>query len=106
MKREAGFTLLEMLVSLAVFSVALLIIMVTLFSVFNAQRKAIAIQNAQDNLRFAFEHMTKEIRVGRVFHCGISGTLTQPQDCPNGSTPSSFSFPEICLPELSSPKLT
>lgn len=92
MKREAGFTLLEMLVSLSVFSVALFIIMVTLFSVFNAQRKAIAIQNAQDNLRFAFEHMTKEIRVGRVFHCGISGTLTQPQNCPSGSIPSSFSF--------------
>ena len=90
--KNRGFTLLEMLVAVGLFTVALFIIMVTLFSVTNAQKKAAALQNAQDNLRFAFEAMTKEIRTGRSFHCGASGALTQAQNCnfPNGSD--SFSF--------------
>lgn len=87
-----GFTLLEILVSLAVFSLAIAIILTVLFSVTDAQKKSLALQNAQDNLRFAFEAMTKEIRTGKRFHCGASGDLTQPQNCayPNGDN--SFSF--------------
>ena len=95
MKQEAkntGFTLLEMLVAVAVFTIAIFIIMVGVFSVVNAQRKAVAVQNAQDNLRFAFESMAKEIRTGKSFHCGTSLPLTDPSTCdfPNGGT--SFSF--------------
>ncbi|MBI2023791.1 type II secretion system protein [Candidatus Giovannonibacteria bacterium] len=87
-----GFTLLEILISLGVFSIAVFIILTVLFSVSDAQKKTIAVQNAQDNLRYAFEAMTKEIRTGKVFHCGTGGSLTSPQNCayPNGE--SSFTF--------------
>ena len=87
-----GFTLLEMLVSVAIFTIATFIIMVTLFSVINAQRKVVALQNADDNLRFAFEVMAKEIRTGGNFHCGLNlnDVSITPQNCPSGGV--SFTF--------------
>ncbi len=96
MKR--GFTLIEMLVSVGLFSVAITIIMTSLFSITAAQRKAIAVQNAQDNLRFAFEAMTKDIRTGRYYYCGstvtdIPPTNTSTKDCPFGvNGGNSFSY--------------
>lgn len=90
--RNQGFTLLEMLVALSVFSVAITIVMTTLVSIVNLQKKLIAIQTAQDNLRYAFESMAKEIRTGKVFHCGATGTLTASQNCPINSSSGADSF--------------
>ena len=90
-----GFTLVEMIVSIGLFSVAVLIIMSALFSLVNVQNKTVANQNVQDNLRFAFDAMVKEIRTGREFHCG-GGTITDPADCPLGN--SSFSFKNSAVP--------
>ena len=94
MNKKRGFLLLEMLVSIGLFSIAVTIIMTSLFSIINAQKKSVDIQTAQDNLRFAFDAMTREIRTGKNFHCGVGGTLTSPQNCdfpyPNGET--SFTF--------------
>ncbi|OGF93944.1 hypothetical protein A2Y47_00225 [Candidatus Giovannonibacteria bacterium RIFCSPLOWO2_12_43_8] len=87
-----GFTLLEMLIALAIFTIAVFIAVSTLFSITNVQKKIIAKQSAEDNLRFAFESMAKEIRTGKIFHCGTSGTLTSPQNCPFPSGGNSFTF--------------
>src|SRR3990167_8333744 len=83
------FTLLEMLIALTIFTIAVFIAVSTLFSITNVQKKIIAKQSAEDNLRFAFESMTKEIRTGKIFHCGISGTRPSPQNC---SFPSGGNF--------------
>lgn len=92
MNKNRGFTLLEMLVAVAIFTISIFIIMATFFSIVNAQRKTLARQNAEDNLRFAFEFMTKEIRTGREYHCGLtlSDVSSSPQDCPGGGV--SFTF--------------
>jgi len=87
-----GFTLLEMLIALTIFTIAVFIAVSTLFSITNVQKKIIAKQSAEDNLRFAFESMTKEIRTGKIFHCGTSGTLTSPQNCSFPSGGNSFTF--------------
>ena len=92
-----GFTLLEMLIALSIFTIAIFIIMATLFAITNVQKKIIALQSAQDNLRFAFESMTKEIRTGKRFHCGTSGTLTAPLDCPFPNGGNSFTFQNALL---------
>src|SRR3989344_5283610 len=93
-ENNKGFTLLEMLISMAIFTIAVFIVMTTLFSITNVQKKVIAKQSAEDNLRFAFESMTKEIRTGKVYHCGTSGTITLPRDClfPSGDSTNSFTF--------------
>src|SRR3989344_3339435 len=90
--KTKGFTLLEMLIALAIFTIAVFIAVSTLFSITNVQKKIIAKQSAEDNLRFAFESMAKEIRTGKIFHCGTSGTLTSPQNCPFPSGGNSFTF--------------
>ena len=87
-----GFTLLEILVAVSLFTVAIFIIIVTLFSISNAQKKALAIQNVQDNMRFAFEAMTKEIRTGKIFHCGTGTPLTNPANCQFPNPGASLSF--------------
>ena len=59
-----GFTLLEMIVSLWVFSTVMLISTSAFLSLISVERRAAALVNIQDNLRFALEVMAKEIRTG------------------------------------------
>lgn len=62
-----GFTLMELVVALAVFSVVIAITM-TIFSwVTQGQRKIIALQNVQENTRYVTEAMAKEIRMGTKY---------------------------------------
>ena len=93
-ENNKGFTLLEMLISMAIFTIAVFIVMTSLFSITNVQKKVIAKQSAEDNLRFAFESMTKEIRTGKKFHCGTTPPpLTDSANCPFGSSAgTSFTF--------------
>jgi prepilin-type N-terminal cleavage/methylation domain-containing protein len=80
----SGFTLLEMIVAMAIFSAVILLGLAALLSMVNAQRKAAALQDTQDNIRFAFEAMTKEIRTGGSYHCNQDNSdpiSTSPQDC-------------------------
>jgi prepilin-type N-terminal cleavage/methylation domain-containing protein len=78
----AGFTLLEMIVSLGVFSAAILIILGAILSINDAQKKMINIQAVEDNLRFALDTMSREIRTGSVYNCEGGGSAS---DCPAGS---------------------
>ena len=64
---EAGFTLLELIVAIGVFSAVISASTGIFISTLTAQRKAIALQNVQDNIRFAAESMAKEIRTGKNF---------------------------------------
>lgn len=71
-ENKRGFSLVEVIVSLAILAIVALINLAVVFSVSNAQKKAIALQNSQDNIRYAFEAMTKEIRTGYAFSGGGS----------------------------------
>jgi len=81
---KKGFSLIEMIVAVGIFSGAALIGVTALLSLTLSQRKAIAIQSAYDNMRFGVEVISKDLRTGDIFHCGSSGILTMPQDCPPG----------------------
>ncbi|MDP3727105.1 MAG: type II secretion system protein [bacterium] len=62
-----GFTLLEMVVSFGIFSVVIVTAVGALIAISGAQSKAVNIQSIQDNVRFALESMTKEMRTGKSF---------------------------------------
>lgn len=62
-----GFTLLEMLIALGIFSVVMIITVGAVLALQQAQVKASRIQDMQDNLRFSVESMTKEMRTGTDF---------------------------------------
>ena len=84
-----GFTLLEMVVAVGVFSVAILLATSSFLSLQNSEKKIQSAVNIQNNLRFAMEVMAKEIRTGGAYHCGTDPG-TEPLDCLSGSSSLTF----------------
>ncbi len=89
-KLKKGFTLVEMITSVAIFSMVMVIAMGSLMSVLNANKQNQAIQTAVNNLNLAMEMMSREIRVGSVYHCGSDGAITDPKNCQTGGDYLSF----------------
>ncbi|MBI3273573.1 MAG: prepilin-type N-terminal cleavage/methylation domain-containing protein [Candidatus Colwellbacteria bacterium] len=65
--RNTGFTLLEMIISIGIFSVVIIASIGITLSISNAQIKSANMQAILDNTRFNLELMTKEIRTGGSF---------------------------------------
>lgn len=87
---EKGFTLIELLVSLSLFIIIMTLSMGSIVGVFDASRKSRTMKTVLNNLNLAVESMSKEMRFGKNYHCGSSGTLTTPQNCSSGNTFMSF----------------
>ena len=62
-KKEKGFTLIELLVSVAIFSILILSATGIFVKIMNVQKKALAIQEVQDNISYTMEMISKEIRM-------------------------------------------
>lgn len=62
-----GFTLLEMVIALGLFSLVTVAFVGITLSLLNAQRKAADAQIVQENARFIMELLTKEMRTGTNF---------------------------------------
>lgn len=75
MKNKSGFTLLEMIVAVGVFAALASLSIGSLLMLTGAQKKAASLQSVQDNLRFALEAMSKDIRFGDQYYCS-----NDPQD--------------------------
>lgn len=67
--RKSGFTLVEMLVSIAVFMIVMTVAVGSLVSIIDANRKAQAIKNVVNNINFALESISKDMRVGTKYSC-------------------------------------
>ncbi|MAG12317.1 hypothetical protein CL630_00710 [bacterium] len=81
---KRGFTLIEMIIAVSLFVVVMVISMGALLSMIDANRKAQALRTVMDNLNFAVENVTREMRVGFDYHCGTFGDFDDPRDCPLG----------------------
>ncbi len=79
--KKRGFTLVELLVSVALFSIVMTMALGALLSLSVANRKAQTLKAAIDNLTFSIDSITRAIRTGSNYHCGNTGTITAPQDC-------------------------
>lgn len=84
--KEAGFTLVEVMVSVSLFIVILVASMASILSVFNANQKSKTLRSVMDNLNISMEAMTRSIRFGTNYHCGSTGTITAPLDCGGGGS--------------------
>ncbi len=76
-RRRAGFTLVELLVSIALFSVVVLIVAGAISSIINVNKKAQTITSVVNNLNFTLESMTRAIKTGtdlQIGDLGFSGT--------------------------------
>lgn len=69
---QAGFTLVELMVSLSLFVIVVLAAVSSLYTVNNSARKVTAMRTVLDNLNFAMESMSRTIRTGTEVVCGGS----------------------------------
>lgn len=85
MKKESGFTLIEMLVSIAVFMSVMVVAVSALVSVINVNRKTQQIKSVVDNATFVIDSISRNARVGTNFSCKINVTDSNfIGDCPTG----------------------
>ena len=94
--RQAGFTLVEMVVAVALFAIVMVVCVGALLSLVNANRKAQALQSVINNVNIALDGIVRNARMGSKYHgaagdasCG-GGNYTEAHDCPNGGTTFAF----------------
>jgi prepilin-type N-terminal cleavage/methylation domain-containing protein len=70
---KKGFTLIEMIVSVGIFTIVMTIAIGALLVVYDTYRKTRTLKNAMDNVNIATESMIKKIRTGDNFKCLVPG---------------------------------
>lgn len=96
-KKNKGFTLIELMVSISIFSIIMLTAIGSFLITLNVAKNARALRFAMDNVNFAMESMTRSIRMGKNYYCPsippgdgsdtvFLGTDLGTADCPNGAT--------------------
>ncbi len=84
-KTARGFTLIEMLVSVAVFTVVMAVATIALLSMVDASKKAHGLQSVMFNLNVAVDGMVRSVRMGTDYRLTAGGTSgTSFEFCPFG----------------------
>ena len=73
---QKGFTLIEIIVALGIFSVVAVVSLGALVKIIDANRKAQTLQAAMTNLNFALDAVSRELRVGSSYHCETTDQWT------------------------------
>ena len=78
-RRQAGFTLIEVLVAVALFSITLLIVIGVYGQFTDTQRREIGEQQLQEDMRVVFEQFNREARTafGTTFPDGDTGSTVR-----------------------------
>lgn len=74
---SGGFTLVEMIVAIFVFSVVMVIATGALVSIMGANRKAQSVKSVMNNVAFSLDSMTRALRVGTEYDCGVSACASE-----------------------------
>lgn len=90
-----GFSLIEIIVSLGIFMIVAVVATGTLLKVVEAGKKAQATKAVVNNLQFALESISREIRMGKKFHCDTNvnpsaSSLIIPASCPNAANANAY----------------
>jgi len=71
-KQTKGFTVIEVIVSVAIFSIVMLVATGSIATIIDANKKAHSLKSVMTNLNFALESMMREIRMGSGYSCSGS----------------------------------
>ncbi len=82
-----GYTLIELIIAIGLFALVMLLASGAYLMMISLERQAQGIATGIDNLSFAIETMTRDIRTGTAYSCGV---VLDQGDCLGGSD--SFSF--------------
>lgn len=85
-----GFTLVEMIVSIGLFTIVLFISSSAFLAVLNVDRKSRSTRIAMDSLNISLEDMTRRIKTGTTYYCGGTILSTGTTDCSSGGTSIAF----------------
>lgn len=66
---KKGFTLIEIIVALMIFSIVVVVALAALVKILDANKKAQTIQDAVVSMSFTMESMTRELRTGSAYYC-------------------------------------
>ncbi len=90
---KRGFSLVELMVSLSIFSIVMTLSVSTLLVLIDANAKAQALSSAMTNITFALDSMTRNLRTGSNFYCTSAASinttlpnLNSVQNCAGGNT--------------------
>ncbi len=89
-RKGGGYTVIELIVSVGLFSAIVLLASSAFFGVVSSNRKTLAVRSAMDNLNFAVESMSRDMKTGFTYHCGAFGLIDAAQDCIDGASYISF----------------
>lgn len=109
-KNNKAFTLIELMISVGLFTIIITISIGAVLQINAAHKKSQDLRAGLDNLNFIMEDMARNIRLGNTYHCNIDDNLLipvdpltiTPQDChfDTGSTPyTSIAFKDIAIPD-------
>lgn len=87
---KSGFTLVEMLVSVALFTVTVTISMGSLLVLVDANARAQSVQVAVTNISFALDSMTRQLRTGTDWYCPPGGSTITTGPAPGGIRTGTF----------------
>ncbi|MSR70448.1 type II secretion system protein [Candidatus Kaiserbacteria bacterium] len=88
-----GFTLVEILVSVAIFATVMVIALGALLAMAESDRKSQTLKSVINNLNFSLDSMSRSIRVGDTYHCDASvAPLTSPRDCQDAPGADSIAY--------------
>jgi prepilin-type N-terminal cleavage/methylation domain-containing protein len=82
--KNRGFTLVEMMVAIAVFSIVMTVALGALINVIDANKKAQMIKTAVNNVNFALESISKDMRMGTDYNCAADINIEPDGDCGAG----------------------
>lgn len=90
-KQKKGFTLIEVMVAITIFSIVMTITMGAIFSIVSANKKAQALNAVINSLNFSIEAMVRDLRTGYNYYCGgEKSSDAEVRDCAPGDTTVSF----------------
>lgn len=89
--KNGGYTLLELIVSVAIFSMVMLVITGAYLTLISLDRKARGLNELAANLSFTVDSMTRAVRTGNTYSCNGGGNGTCTCTSSNYST-CAFSF--------------
>lgn len=83
---QQGFTIIEMIVSLALFSVVVTVSVGALLMLVGTNDDLQGEQSVMTNLSFALDSMSREIRTGSYYYCDSAAALTSAADLDTAGT--------------------
>jgi type II secretory pathway pseudopilin PulG len=75
LQSNSGFTLIEIMVSLSIFMIVMIVAMGSLMITSDSSNKSRKLSFAMDNINFAMESMSRNIRMGTNYTCVTDGTI-------------------------------